>query len=191
MKRLIFKTYVLFIIFSSLFYSCKDNTVTVSISASKAPVSRLKNIIEKYPLPEGFRISEDKTEKTEFSLSLKSRMTTLKEASAERTAGQLTERVIISGEWFAPAADFLDFDTDTGGTSYKEENFVPLKSIILPEKALPVNGMFPGNPEYPGFRITELKITVREFPERTQEEIPLPMVQSAPCFTPGCKKKAW
>ncbi len=189
MKKLIFKAYLTAIIlFSSLFFSCGNDAVTVGISASKAPISKLKDIIKQHPLPEGFMITEDTTGKPEYSISIESRFTTLKEISGERTAGKLPESIVISGEWYAPASDLLDFRTYTDKTPYNEKDFVPLKSISLPEKALPVNGLFPGDPDYPGLRITELKISPEGKSGNDKDRLISQWLESLPAFLPEKKE---
>jgi len=188
-KKPVFKVYLTaLILFSSLFFSCGDDTVYVGISASGVPVSMLGDILKQHPLPEGFRAADNKTEGTEYSISLESRFTTLNEISGGRTAGQLPESVIISGEWYAPAAGLLDFGTDTDKTVYGEEDFVPLNSISLPEKALPVNGLFPGDPDYPGLRITELKISPEGKSGKDKDMILSQWLESLPSFLPEKKE---
>ena len=141
-----------------LFLSC-DNTIYIDFESDPAVDPSIISDILSTPLPEGFAFSDpsENSEKIKVTIAVESwqKPNTVPAGTAEVYA-----RRLLRQRWFVPAVPYSSniFGYEKPHTD-TDLQIVPLDELTLPNRGLPVSGMYPGDPDYPFFEDTVVLLT--------------------------------
>jgi poly-gamma-glutamate synthesis protein (capsule biosynthesis protein) len=130
-----------FFILALSFASCAGGTVggTLSLEAEADLMPRLKALLADRPLPAGWLLAAP-GERPTATLSLQVLAPSL---PLPRGAA------FVGTRYLAASADLAEDIFTVSSERAEERGLLPLESIVLPRRALAVDGLWPGNPGYP------------------------------------------
>jgi poly-gamma-glutamate synthesis protein (capsule biosynthesis protein) len=112
---------------------------TLSLDADADLLPRLKKLLADRPLPTGWILATS-SDRAAVAISLRSLAPSL---PLPRGA------VIIGTRYLAASAELADDVFSVSSRRALESGLVSLESIVLPRRALAVDGLWPGDPDYP------------------------------------------
>jgi poly-gamma-glutamate synthesis protein (capsule biosynthesis protein) len=122
-----------------LFLSCGKRGMVLSLEADPSLMPRLESIVAALPPPKAWTIASS-ADNPDYTLSLEARDdkdTTIAGAS------------LCGIEYFAASADLSDDLFSVSSERAREIGLEPLEAIVLPRRALAVDGAWPSSPGYP------------------------------------------
>jgi len=158
-----FSFFTLFLVLSLLFFSC-DKTLYIDFNVDPMVDPLVASEILSIPLPDGIAFSDDPAAAKRISviLAVKSWEKSLPVEDGATSAEKLLRR-----EWFVPAVHYASgISQYTSQENTPEIPIVPLTDLKLPNRALPVDGRYPGDSEYPFYRDTTIMLTSEETQDR-------------------------
>ncbi|MDA3941662.1 MAG: CapA family protein [Spirochaetia bacterium] len=152
--------YIFFAIIYLCFSGCSNTPIPVSLNISRDSKVNWDIIIESFPLPEGYIFVPGSSE----NLTIPKVVITIGTAEyfTESEKTLLLERVYL-----VPVTNFWNPATDIKLNDISEYKRVPIEDIKLPEKGLSIEGLYPGDHNYPLYKNKVLSIT---FPEELNDK---------------------
>jgi poly-gamma-glutamate synthesis protein (capsule biosynthesis protein) len=141
-------------------FGCAQS-VTVSISVPDRLRSVWEQLLDDAPPPELVVLEQSADP-----------MVTLRETVGVAGHRERADSIVLARTWLSPTADLWDLDA----TYQPDGDLLPLSTIKLPRRALPVSETYPDDPEYPYVRELSLDLTQPDpgvLPRRTREPLAL------------------
>ncbi len=146
--------YGLISFFFLLVSSCNATSLHVSLSVSPGLEKEWSSLISRFPLPDNIVAEKKTTTKNQCRITLQTSFLKSSTAYTVRTSGNTRiYQSIIHRQWYAP-------ETPLWNSSSHNIHLVPLDTIHLPMKALPVHGFYPDNPHYSRVKSTAVTLSV-------------------------------
>ena len=152
-----YRIFVLLTIFLPLFLTGCARIERVIISIPEDLEENFSELIKSYPLPERILLT------TAVSAKDTGKIILYKSSWLNRdipdTGKGASGSILLSRTIFAPTTDFLDVKTGVSLEYISLFPVVPIEEVHLPEKALAVDGLYPGDEDYP--LISEIFLSVK------------------------------
>ena len=153
-----------------LLFSCRRQQLFIELSASSELMPELTEIIEKNPLPESFTVHRTDKSVRIGTLSLengfpnikKPKITTTDKEAVKSTSPEDVLTADIKRSYYTFTTRIWDQAFDVKTEDPDINNLVPIEKVVLPYRAVSINGMYPDNPEYPGVKVTSLKLIISD-----------------------------
>jgi poly-gamma-glutamate capsule biosynthesis protein CapA/YwtB (metallophosphatase superfamily) len=149
---------LLTLIFIFYISACSPKPLTIQLKVNKQFEKNWENILKINPLPDNYLFSTKiMDDKTLPELNIGSFRSEIKPIS--------DNMIIINRYWSAPVTDFWDSATNINSSDIQDYNILPLDNIKLPQKALSIDGLYPGETNYPAYTTEYLYLDFPEDPE--------------------------
>ncbi len=147
------------VVFISL-AGCKANNMLLTIEIPRELKPQWQSIISDHPLPGYIEITDQISDENGARIVLES--TFSKDAGSGNTAA----KTVIKRQWFVPTAKLWDTRTDIKCKTVQDLDLVPLENVILPSKALSINGLYIDSSSYPAVKTTTLSLFIETNKDR-------------------------
>ena len=154
-------TALLFLLLSS----CGRKELFLELSASAGLMSELSGIIEGNPLPEGFTVHSSDKPVRAGTLYLESgfpNFLIIDKQDAGSTDQEDVFTIEIDRDFYTFTNKIWNQTFDIKTENIKPEDLVPIEKVHMPDRAVSINGLYPGDPKYPGLKITSLKLVLSD-----------------------------
>jgi poly-gamma-glutamate capsule biosynthesis protein CapA/YwtB (metallophosphatase superfamily) len=152
-----------FILLTIVFYfsACSEKQKAILVSYPDNLKDNWNLISNTYPLPDNFTFiyeSSDSENIPKITLIL-----------SEQTI-QMQNIILLEKQYLVPVTDFWNSISDIKKSEISRYQHIPIDDVALPQKGLSIEGMYPGDRDYPIYEDKILSIT---FPDSSSEETKL------------------